>query len=157
MLSVFGTSLILIQDKGKFIEISVGLILGLIVAYIFISILFLFFIRFFVTLYLFKYIFAGLLIIVGAWQIIECKKERSVIFGTPEKVKSVLRNFIEKNSVVYSFLVGVIFVLIKIPCFGGVYLALLYNVFIDPLLILFIISYLTGLVVPIVIILVALR
>lgn len=157
MVSVFGTSLILIEEKLKFIKIAIGLISGLIFAYILISILFLFFLPFLEVLYLFKYFFAGILIFIGIWQIIESKKENSTIFGTPKKVKKVLKAFIEKNSGFYAFLVGIIFVLIKMPCFGGVYLALMYNLHTNPLIYVFIFVYLVGLVIPIITIFILLR
>lgn len=157
MVSAFGTSLILIEEKFKFIKIAIGLISGLILGYILISILFLFFTPFLEALYLFKYFFAGILIFIGSWQIIECKKEKSIIFSTPEKVKKALKSFIEKNTSFYAFMVGIIFVLIKMPCFGGVYLALIYNLHTNPLLYVFIFAYLVGLVIPIIIILILLR
>jgi len=110
MLSVFGTSVVLTEDKNKFLFISVGLISGMVLAYILVSIIFLPFIE---ELVFISIIFAGVLIFLGFWQIIECKKEQSSIFKTPEKVKTVLHNFIQKNSGYYAFLVGIIFVLIK--------------------------------------------
>ena len=157
MLSSFGTSLILIEERKKFLKISIGLISGMLLAYIVISILFLYFIKIIGTVYYFKYIFAGILIILGVWQIIECKKEQSRIFGTHEKVKILLKDFIEKNSGFYAFLVGIIFVFIKIPCLGSIYLALLYNLQNDPLLYIFIFIYLIGMLIPIIIVLVLLR
>lgn len=157
MLSAFGTSLVLSENKNKFLIISIGLLLGMILTYFIISILFLFLFQFLTVFYYFKYIFAGILIVVGIWQMIECKKEKSVIFGTPTKIKTILKDFIEKNSGIYAFLVGIIFVLIKIPCFGLIYLALLYNLSNNPLLILFIVVYLVGMIIPIIIVLVLLR
>ncbi len=157
MLSTFGTSLILIEKKSKFIIISISLLSGMILAYIIISLLFLYIFQFLTFFYYFKYVFAGILIIIGIWQIIECKREKSIIFGTPEKLKTILKDFIEKNSAFYAFLVGIIFVLIKIPCFGIVYLALLYNLQNDPLLFLFIVIYLVGMIIPIIIVLILLR
>ena len=107
--------------------------------------------------YIIKYIFAGLLIVIGIWQIIESRKEKSRIFGTPEKIKTVLKDFIEKQTGFYAFLVGIIFVLIKIPCFGSIYISLLTSLFTNPLLFFFIVVYLTGLVIPIIIILILIR
>lgn len=157
MLSTFGTSLILIEEKGKFLMISTGLLSGMIFAYIVVSYVFLFFVQIFEFFQYFKYVFAAILILIGVWQIIECRKEQSTIFGTPQKVKTVLKDFIEKNSGLYAFLVGIIFVLIKLPCFGSMYLALLYNLQENPLLYLYIITYLLGMVIPIVLILILLR
>ena len=160
MLSAFGSSLIMHEDKSKFLTISIGLLSGMILAYILISVLFIFIFQFlviFMIFTIFRYIFAGILIFIGIWQIIECKKEKSIIFGTPEKVKSVLKDFIEKRSGIYAFFVGIIFVFIKIPCFGLIYLALLYNLYGNPLLIAFIIVYLIGMIIPIIIVLILLR
>jgi cytochrome c biogenesis protein CcdA len=158
MLSAFGTSLILTEDKGKFIKISIGLISGMIFAYIVISILLINFLEILESVnFVIKYIFAGILIFIGIWQIIESRKEKSRIFGTPEKVKMVLKNFIEKKTGFYAFLVGIIFVLIKIPCFGLIYITLLESIFTNPLIFFFIVVYLTGMVIPIILILVLLR
>ena len=157
MLSTFGTSFVLTENKNKFLTISIGLILGMVFTYIVISILFLFLFQFLTVFYYFKYIFAGILITIGIWQIIECKKEKSAIFGTPTKIKTILKDFIDKNSGIYAFLVGIIFVLIKIPCLGLIYLALLYNLSTSPILIWFIVVYLVGMLIPIIIILALLR
>ncbi|GAG55284.1 unnamed protein product, partial [marine sediment metagenome] len=157
MLSVFGSSLILTEDKSKFLKISLGLLAGMIIAYIFISIIFLYLFQFFEALFYFKYIFAAILIFIGVWQIIECKLEKSRIFGTPEKVKTVLKDFINKNSGFYAFLVGIIFVLIKIPCFGSIYLSLIYDLYSNPLLVFYIITYLIGLILPVILILILIR
>jgi len=157
MMSAFGSSLIMTEGRAKFAQISFGLLSGLVFGYIIISVIFLYFIPIFEMLYYFKYLFAGILIFIGIWQIIESKKENSTIFGTPKKVKLVLKNFIERKSGVYAFIVGIIFVLIKIPCFGGVYLALLYNLHENPILYLFIMWYLIGMLLPVVLLLILLR
>jgi cytochrome c biogenesis protein CcdA len=157
MLSVFGSSLILTEEKSKFLKISLGLLAGMIIAYIFISIIFVYLFQFFEALSYFKYLFAAILIFIGVWQIIECKLEKSRIFGTPEKVKTVLKDFINKNSGFYAFLVGIIFVLIKIPCFGSIYLSLIYDLYSNPLLVFYIITYLIGLIFPVVLILILIR
>ena len=117
MLSTFGTSLVLVEEKSKFIIISVGLISGMILMYLIISFLVLYVFGFLTVYFYFKFVFAGILIFIGAWQIIECKKEKSTIFGTPDKVKTIMKDFIEKRSGVYALLVGMIFVLIKIRVF----------------------------------------
>ncbi|MFX1278321.1 MAG: cytochrome c biogenesis CcdA family protein [Promethearchaeota archaeon] len=154
MLSVFGTSVVLIEEKNKFLIISIGLITGMVLAYILVSILFLPLIE---ELIFISFIFAGILIFLGLWQIVECKKEQSLIFGTPEKVKTVLNSFIQKNSGFYAFLVGIIFVLIKIPCFGGIYLSILANLYANPLLYVFIFIYIIGMLLPIIVILILIR
>jgi len=157
MLSVFGTSLILTEEKRKFIAISIGLLSGMILAYILISIIFLYFFQLLENFFISSYIFAAILIIIGIWEIIECKKEHSKIYRTPEKVKTILKDFIEQNSGFYAFLVGIIFVLIKIPCFGTIYLSLLYNLQNNPLLYVFIFVYLLGMIIPIIVLLLLIR
>ena len=94
---------------------------------------------------------------MGVWQIAESKLEKSRIFGTTQKVKTILKDFIERNSGFYAFLVGIIFVLIKIPCFGTIYLSLIYDLYSNPLLLLYIIVYLIGLIIPIILILILIR
>jgi len=157
ILSVIGGSSVLIEDKSKYIRLSAGLISGCLTAYILISIIFVSFIDILNTIYLFRYIFAGILIFIGVWQIIEYKKEKSIIFGTPQKVKLLLKDFIDKRTGLYSFLIGIIFVLVKIPCFSGIYLGFLYNFWDDPSFYSYIILYLAGLMIPMIIILLLLR
>ncbi|MFO8018427.1 MAG: cytochrome c biogenesis protein CcdA [Promethearchaeia archaeon] len=157
MLSAFGSSLILRGERKNFINISLGLLSGFVLGYIFISIIFLFFVPMFEMLYYFKYIFAGILIFIGIWQILDYKNEDSRVFSTPQKVKSVLKNFIKKRTGTYALLVGIIFVFIKMPCFGGVYLSLLYNLHKNPLLYVFIMWYIIGMLMPITLILILLR
>jgi cytochrome c biogenesis protein CcdA len=154
MLSVFGTSVVLTEEKKKFFVISIGLISGMVLAYILVSIIFLPLIE---ELFILNIIFAGLLIFLGFWQIVECKKEQSSIFGTPERIKTVINDFIQKNSGFYAFLVGIIFVLIKIPCFGGIYLSLLANLHRNPLIYIFIFVYFIGMLFPIILILIFIR
>jgi cytochrome c biogenesis protein CcdA len=121
------------------------------------SILFLYALQFFNLFSGFKYVFAGILIFIGIWQILESKKDESTIFKTPAKVKLVLKDFIDRNSGFYAFLVGIIFILIKIPCFGGAYLALLCEFQTNPLFLAYIITYFIGMIIPIVLVLVLLR
>lgn len=110
ILSVFGSSLALLEGRRKFMEICTGLLLGFISTYIAISILFIYFVGILDMFLYFRYIFAAILIGIGIWQIIESKKEDSTIFGTPQKVKGLLKRFIDKNSGVFAFLVGIIFI-----------------------------------------------
>ncbi len=158
MLSAFGTSIVLSEERKSFLTIAIGLISGMIIAYIIISIVVINAFLILEKVYsFFKYIFAGILIFIGIWQIIECRKEQSKIFGTPQKVKTLLKDFMQKNSGFYAFLVGILFVLIKIPCFGTIYLALLENLYNNPLLYVFIVVYLIGMVIPILLVLILLR
>lgn len=157
MLSTFGSSLILRGEKKNFTNITFGLLTGFVLGYIFISVIFLFFVPIFEMLYYFKYVFAGILIFIGLWQIVDYKKEDSTVFSTPKKVKSILKNFIEKRTGMYALLVGILFVFIKMPCFGGVYLTLLYNLHENPLLYVFIMWYIVGMLIPIILILILLR
>ncbi|TFF89737.1 MAG: hypothetical protein EU548_06595 [Promethearchaeota archaeon] len=156
MLSAFGASLVLIEEKSKFIKITLGLLSGFISSYLLISLLFLPWVHLFNSL-IFRIIFSIILIALGIWQIIESKKEDSIIFGTPKKIKNVMKRFIEHNSAIYAFFVGIIFTLVKIPCFSSVYIAIIYNVYQSPILILYIISYIIGVTIPIIGILLLIR
>ncbi|MHA2007746.1 MAG: hypothetical protein ACXABO_08590 [Promethearchaeota archaeon] len=157
MLSAFGTSLVLTEEKRKYFAISIGLISGMVLAYIVISVMLLNVVVLLEAFIIFNFIFAGILVFIGIWEIVESRKEKSSIFGTPRKVKKVLSNFIEHNSGFYAFLVGIIFVMIKIPCFGGVYISLILNLHTNPLLYVFIFVYILGMLTPIILILVLMR
>lgn len=157
MTSVLGTTLVTVGERRKYLEICTGLILGIISAYVVISIIFLGFLSVVGLFVYFKYIFAGVLIALGIWQIVEFKREKSVIFGTPTKVKSILRSFIEKQSGMHAFLLGLLFAFVKTPCFGGIFLSLLYDAWLNPLLLYYIIIYFCGMLLPLIILLIALR
>ncbi|UCC20216.1 MAG: hypothetical protein JSV62_02725 [Promethearchaeota archaeon] len=158
MLSVFGGSFFLTEEKKKYYSMSIGLILGIIIPYILISIIIYNFLQIFQAVHnIIKYFFAGVLIFIGTWQIVESRKEQSKIFKTPDKVKSLLKEFIEKNSGLYAFLVGIIFVLIKIPCYGGIFFDIIILTSQNPLFYVFIVVYLIGMIIPIVLILVLFR
>ena len=157
LMSVLGTTLVMVEQRSKFLAISTGLILGIIIAYLAVSAAFLALLTVVGVFLYFKYIFAGILITIGIWQIVEFKSERSIAFGTPQKVKDLLKGFIEKRSGTYAFLLGILFAFVKIPCFGGVFLSLLYDAWLDPFLAYYIVIYFTGMLLPIVILLIALR
>ncbi|MBN2153480.1 MAG: hypothetical protein JW839_18645, partial [Candidatus Lokiarchaeota archaeon] len=157
MASVLGTTLVMVGERRKYLEICVGVILGIIVAYALISVIFLQFLSLIGMFAYFKYAFAAVLVAVGVWQIVEFKKEKSAIFGTPAKVKGVLRSFAEKRSGIHAFLLGVLFAFVKTPCFGGIFLSLLYDVWLNPLLVYYILVYFGGMLLPLVALLVAIR
>ncbi|HME55284.1 MAG TPA: cytochrome c biogenesis protein CcdA [Candidatus Lokiarchaeia archaeon] len=157
MASVLGTTLVMVEQRSKFLAISTGLILGIIIAYLAVSAAFLALLSVVGLFLYFKYIFGGILITIGIWQIVEFKSQRSIAFGTPQKVKDLLKTFIEKRSGTYAFLLGMLFALVKIPCFGGVFLSLLYDTWLDSFFAYYIVVYFAGMLLPIVILLVALR
>jgi cytochrome c biogenesis protein CcdA len=157
LLSVLGTSLTVIESRGKYLIISLGLIVGLICAYLVVSALFLVLVNAASVLSYLKYVFGIILLLIGVWQILEFQREKSVMFGTPKRVKSILKGFIERQSGVYALLIGMIFAFIKIPCFGAPYLQLLFFSQNDPLLVFLILAYFGGMLLPIVGILIAIR
>jgi len=157
IMSVLGTSLVAVEERKKYLAISVGLILGIIAAYVLISIIFLAFLGLIGFFAYFRYVFGGILLTIGIWQIVEFKKEKSTIFGTPDRVKKWLKSFIEKQSGPYAFLLGILFAFVKIPCVGGIYLTIVYNAWQNPLLIYYVILYYLGMILPVVILLIALR
>jgi len=157
LLSTFGTSLILGEEKSKFLKISFGLISGIIITFIIISYLIFMFVEFAGIFQYINIIFAIVLICLGIWQIIVCRKEDSTLYSTPQKVKVKLKEFIDKRSGSYAFLVGIIFALIKLPTCGSLLIVLILNLHNDPLLFVYIFVYIIGMIIPIIIILVLLR
>jgi cytochrome c biogenesis protein CcdA len=157
MMSVLGTTLVMVEERRKYITICAGLILGIVVAYTTVSAIFLALLNLIGLFLYFKYIFGAILITIGAWQIIDFRSEKSIIFGTPKKVKTLIKSFSEKNSGTYAFLLGFLFAFVKIPCFGGVFLGLLYNAWLSAILAVYILLYFAGMLIPIVVLLVALR
>ncbi|MHA1731141.1 MAG: cytochrome c biogenesis CcdA family protein, partial [Promethearchaeota archaeon] len=134
LLSVIGTAITTIESRGKYAVVCLGLVLGLVSAYVVLGLLFVWFVEAFGVFTYFKYAFGAVLLVLGFWQVAEFRKEKSVVFGTPGKVKGVLREFIDRRSGVAAYLVGVVFALVKVPCFGGPFLAIVYDVNDNPLL-----------------------
>ncbi len=157
LLSVLGTSLTMVESRGKYLIVSLGLIVGITVAYLVVSLIFLIVINALNVITFLKYIFGGILLFLGIWQILEFRREQSVIFGTNPKIKSMWRDFIERKSGIYAFLVGLTFAFTKIPCFGATYLQILFVSIDDPLLGVLIAVYLIGLLIPIGGVLLAIR
>ena len=157
LLSTFGTSFLIVEEKSKFIKISIGLISGIVITYIIISFLIYLFVEFSSIFRYINFIFAGILIFLGIYQLVEAKKEKSRLFGTSEKVKTILKNFIEKNSGFYAFLIGIIFSLIKLPTCGSLLVVLILDLYSSPLLVLSVFIYILGMVLPIIIVLIFIR
>ncbi len=154
LLSVVGTTMTTIEKKSQYAAMSVGLVAGLVVAYMLLSAIFIWLVEVVGIFVYFKYIFGAVLLIIGIWQIVEFKKEKSVIFGTPGKVKGFLKDFINRRTGVAAFLVGIVFAFVKIPCFGGPFLSIIYAARDNPLLFSYIAVYFVGMLIPIIIVLV---
>jgi cytochrome c biogenesis protein CcdA len=68
---------------------------------------------------------AGIVMVLGLWTIKDHKNPRSILVETPETVRGMGESFTQKNSAVTSFMLGAVFSLVKAPCVGGVYLAII--------------------------------
>lgn len=79
-----------------------------------------------------QYVFSGLLLLLGLWYIIDAWNENSKLFKTPESIKKMFRSIIQTKSMGTSFLLGIIFTMIKLPCIGAILMALLLNISADP-------------------------
>ena len=157
LVSLLGTSLILIESRRKYISVSIAFLCGLVVTYCLVTLLYTITIEFLNIALYFKYVLGVALLLIGIWQVIDFKRENSRIFGTPEKVKGILREYLQKRSAPYAFLVGIIFAFIKIPCFGGPYFNLLYATRENPLQLLLLAIYIGGMLLPIIGVLIAIR
>lgn len=157
LLSALGASLVAVEKRGQYFAISAGLLIGIVSTYVLVSVVFLAFLESITVFTYVKYLFGGILLVIGIWQVAEAYSERSIIFGTPERVKSIMKSFIERRSGWYAFLLGMLFALVKIPCFGGVYLEIIFTVRNNPLLFYYILTYFIGMVLPVAIVLILLR
>jgi cytochrome c biogenesis protein CcdA len=157
ILSVFGTSLTMETESKHYLRVASGFISGLLLAYILVSFIFVWLMPVIGIFNSLKYIFGGILLIIGLWQILDMKNENSKIFGTPTKIKEILKNLLSQNSGIASMLLGFIFAMIKIPCFGGIYLSILYSARDSPQLFSYVISYLVGMILPVIGVFLALK
>ena len=155
LLGTIGTAVTSATTRRHYAIISTGLILGVLTGYLIVGALFTWFVVSLDFLSVLKYIFAGVLLFVGVWQIVDFKREKSIIFGTPGKVKEAMKRLISGKTGTGAYIVGVMFALIKIPCFGGPFLAIVYGARDDPALFLTLISYFAGMLLPYIVILIA--
>ncbi|GAB4313426.1 MAG: hypothetical protein Kow0069_14490 [Promethearchaeota archaeon] len=155
LLSVVGTSLASVESRAKYAGVAAGLVGGLAVAYLVLAALFVWLLSAVALLDAFKYGFAAVLLALGAWQLVDFRREKSAVFGTPGRVKSALKSFVEMRAPWASFVVGFVFAFVKVPCFGGPFLAILFDARDDPLLFFLVGIYYAGMLLPIVALLVA--
>ncbi|MEX2685034.1 MAG: cytochrome c biogenesis CcdA family protein [Candidatus Sigynarchaeota archaeon] len=155
LLGTIGTAVTSATTRRHYTIISTGLVLGVLAGYVVIGAFFTWFVISLDFLNALKYIFAVALLIIGIWQILDFKREKSIIFGTPGKVKDAMKRLISGKTGTGAFVVGLMFALIKIPCFGGPFLAIVYGARDDPTLFLTMIVYFAGMFIPYIVILVA--
>ena len=73
-----------------------------------------------------------ILVVFGAYYIIFYKKVQQGLFRTPDRLKNIIQQVVERNNLGYDFSMGFIFASIKIPCIGGLYLVLLNRIRTNP-------------------------
>ncbi len=73
-----------------------------------------------------------ILLVFGAYYIIFYKKVQQGLFRTPDRLKNIIQQVVERNNLGYDFSMGFIFASIKIPCIGGLYLVLLNRIRTNP-------------------------
>ncbi len=157
ILSVFGTSLSMETSKSKYLKVSIGFITGILLAYLVVSLVFILALPYIGIFQYFKYVFSAIFVIIGIWQIIDYKNEESRIFGTPTVVKGYIKRNVQNNSGFAALLIGFIFGFIKIPCFGGVFLSIIYAVQNNSKLWNYILFYMLGMIIPVIIVFILLR
>lgn len=157
ILSVLGTSASVLEDRRKYATIAVGLVLGIVAAYAIFTGVFLSLVQTVdpAVFTVVKWIFGMALLVVGIWQIAEFRSEHSTIFGTPRGAKNLMKSFVERRSGLYSFLLGLVFAFVKIPCILAAYMPILLSVRGSPRLIAHVLAYLGGMLLPIVVLLLA--
>ncbi len=126
------------HDKSKLglhIRFIFGFILGTLLVYSLLSVALIYSLEIlsnFVFGKIVQYIFAGLLIFLGLWYIIDASNENSKLFKTPDSIKRMFRTIITTKSMASSFLLGIVFTMIKLPCIGAILMALLLNISANP-------------------------
>lgn len=157
ILSIFGTSITLEAKSKKYLSIAGGFIVGVLLAYLVISVIFIWLLPLIDLINNIRIIFGIILLIIGLWQIIDMKNEKSHIFGTPKAIQKILKDLFSRKSGISALVLGFLFALIKIPCFGGIYLSILYSTRDSPVLFVNVALYLLGMVLPIIGVFIALR
>ncbi len=120
---------------GLHIKFIFGFILGTLLVYSLLSVAIIYSLEFLSTFVFGKivqYIFAGILILLGLWYIIDAGNENSRLFKTPDTIKRMFRTIITTKSMASSFILGMVFTMIKLPCIGAILMALLLNISANP-------------------------
>ena len=123
-------------SQKKLIRIFVGLTLGILTMYILLGVMIIFTLDVlaqFFSLPSIKWIFGGLMLSLGLWYLLDAFAENSALFSTPPSIKKFVNNMIHKGGMIYGFGLGFIFSILKIPCVGGVMIALFLGMGENPL------------------------
>ncbi len=96
--------------------------------------------------------FVVILVLLGLWFIMDAFNAHSKLFATPKKLKKLVGKWARKGKFIYSFILGFIFSIIKIPCVASGLFALVLGIADNPSLyipsvVLFILGSMTPLVV----------
>ena len=123
------------SNLGLHLRFISGFILGTVVVYTLLSLAIIYSLDFlskFIFGNVIRTIFAILLILLGLWYIIDARNENSRLFKTPASVRKMFGRIISTKSFGSSFVLGIVFTSIKLPCVGAILMALLVNVTASP-------------------------
>ncbi|MFH1448504.1 MAG: cytochrome c biogenesis CcdA family protein [Candidatus Micrarchaeota archaeon] len=124
LLFLISYSLGVSENKLRLVKLTIAFSFGIFTAYFIIGWGLLSFASM-VDIELITILIAWLVIVLGLWTIKDYKNPKSFLVETPENIKGVSESLTKKNSMITSFILGGIFSLVKAPCVGGIYLAIL--------------------------------
>ncbi|MHA1719316.1 MAG: cytochrome c biogenesis CcdA family protein [Promethearchaeota archaeon] len=156
------SSALIVQEgkKTKLLPLFTGFTLGVLLMYFLLGMVVVFTFGFLGSTFFgttIRIIFAVIMILLGLWYIIDAYNEKSKLFSTPEPIKKFVRNMADKGTFLYSFILGFVFSFLKIPCVGGIMISLIYGISNNPALYVpSLILFYTGLLIPLVILMVIL-
>jgi len=133
--AVMSSALLIQQDKSKLAKIFLGFLLGVLMVYLLLSWALVSTAQLLLTTVFgmtLRIIFAIIMFGLGFWYILDAYKEKSKLFSTPEKWKVIFAKWAKTGTFGYAFLLGFIFTFMKLPCVGGIFLALIYNMAQEP-------------------------
>jgi len=156
---VLSGSFLSFQEKHKFFLVVIGFIVGILSAYLLIGILFSIFYDYaslILNNFTLKIIIGIPLILLGLWYMIDAWNKKSRLFSTPEKFKNLFKKLANKQNLLSAILLGLLFTILKSPCVAAILLSLLFNIlnnyFNKNLIILNIMVFSIGVIIPIIII-----
>ncbi len=128
--AIMSSTLLVQQGKSKLFLTFSGFIIGILLVYFLISIALVTAIQWLSTTVfgpILRIIFAVIMFVPGGWYIFDSFKEKSILFDTPEKLKEIFKKLAKGGTFLYTFALGFVFTFFKLPCIGGVFLALTYD------------------------------
>ncbi len=124
LLFLISYSLGVSENKARLVKLTVSFSLGIFTAYFLVGLGLLGAAQY-ININLLVTAVAAVVIVLGAWVVVDYKNPKSILVETPDNIKGMSESMVKRSSAFTAFLLGGLFSLVKAPCVGGLYLTIL--------------------------------